>query len=670
MHTPNIASRMQLAAVLAIAAVAVAISMYSVFLVGPYNDNLTYFSLFRDNAYSLNRFGEPAWWLPHINFGHAGYVTGALGPSAQLSPAAMLFWIIAWVAGRLGIFISDFRLLYAAYAFVALPLLLVVCAWLATWRFSPALRVAATGLIAFSPIMVQNISDPGLIETAAYSLICYDALWRLIARPGRRALIWCLIAFSLLLHTLNFAFFFWGVPFLVMLAFAIAGPRSSRLLLKRVRLSKVQWTAAVLAMIVAVAPFFDMFWKFREFTKPGFSAGGYSVGSLVPGNPMGVLLVSTPGVNFLWNKYRPDFGEIVQFLPNALGPANALGYVYLGALILPLAIVGLWYGRLAARWRLGAIMLALVSVVMLSGFSPVYAMASLVVPILRMNNHYADALFPAGATLVLIFLACLGLERVFAGHKRAIRLAMIVLVFTSTLSAFFLIGLYSGSVLRWGTLFGFFLFMSATGFWALAKIRSRGAATDRLRWLIVYVLLVDPATVAFFHERAVLSRQFSEAKTALQQSTPDGLELTSAKATYTARSVLVRKGKDVMMLNQADMLSRLPEMAIDGGTARVTSRTFNHVSVVVNVPVQGNLFVRDTWDPYWSATVNQKPTEVNHALGIFKSIPVPAGKSTVDLSFRPVRLEIVLWLSYLTLLALVFALPFVRDDRFPASVTA
>lgn len=55
-----------------------------------FNDTLGSYGIFYDNLDSLNRFGEPAWWGPHIHWGTPTYFFGLLGIPNLGKPAFVL----------------------------------------------------------------------------------------------------------------------------------------------------------------------------------------------------------------------------------------------------------------------------------------------------------------------------------------------------------------------------------------------------------------------------------------------------------------------------------------------------------------------------------------------------------------------------------------------------
>lgn len=631
---------------------------------GLYNDNLTFFALFRDNAYSLNRFGEPAWWLPHINFGQPGYIATALGPHG-LTPGTLLFGFLVWALGAAGILISDFRHLYVAYAFVLLPTIFMGCLWVLSREFQNRFtRMLVFAMGAFSPILIQTVSDPGAVETAAYSLLCVASVLRYLRNGTERAFFTLVLAFSLLFHSMTYLFIFWGIPFFVMLCWAVFGTRSLRKLSLRAvgRESKLRIAIGIGAIIISMLPFLMVHIGARDFSNL-LVGGGYDVNELVAGNPLQLLLVSTPGVYFQWDFYRASAANpIVHFFPHPFGPSLAYGYAYMGVACLPLVLAGLVYGRRAISWRLGVIALALFSVVIMSGFSPFYALFALASRFMLANNHYSDGLFYSGAGFIPMFLAILGFDRIVNGHRPAARLALLTLIPTTVLSIAFLLYLNRDSAAQFGSVPGFALLtalVTAYGLYGAGHARTR-SSLRRYSWLLVSVILVDIATVGFWQIRTSINP--GTAVKHLLPTTSDSLEVLHRQATAGARNLLVRK-EHIPLLRGGVEMKPLVEVSGTSGSARVTGRTFNELTITTSAAEATTLLVRDAWDPFWKATVNGNPTAIQRS-GIFKGIAIPQGAAEIRLKYSPDGLKVILVLSYLTLIVVgVLATGWARDPR-------
>jgi hypothetical protein len=91
------------------------------------------------------------------------------------------------------------------------------------------------------------------------------------------------------------------------------------------------------------------------------------------------------------------------------------------------------------------------------------------------------------------------------------------------------------------------------------------------------------------------------------------------------------------------------------GTFRILSarQGVNSARVVVRASKPGWLVVPSMWDPGWSATVNGSATDVQRADYNEQAVAVPAGRSVVQLRYRPPGLEQGVVASGLSLLACI-----------------
>src|SRR5262245_62952281 len=139
-----------------------------------FNDTLGSYGLFSDQLDSLNRFGEPAWWAPHLNWGTPAYFFGLLGIPNLGKPAFVAMGSLAWFLGRLGVPLPLALPLYAVYLGVLVPFLLLLGFWLVArevLRSRTAIRYTLA-VAAFSPAVLLNVADPGVTENNAYGLMC------------------------------------------------------------------------------------------------------------------------------------------------------------------------------------------------------------------------------------------------------------------------------------------------------------------------------------------------------------------------------------------------------------------------------------------------------------------------------------------------------------------
>jgi hypothetical protein len=108
----------------------------------------------------------------------------------------------------------------------------------------------------------------------------------------------------------------------------------------------------------------------------------------------------------------------------------------------------------------------------------------------------------------------------------------------------------------------------------------------------------------------------------------------------------------------------LPRFGTPGAAGRVEARFgANQVTLLVEYRGPSDLLLRDGWAPGWTARLDGVPVALR-ARGRHRSVAVPAGRSRVDLSYRPPGLVTALAVSVLAL-ALALALGWPRRWRRP-----
>ena len=135
------------------------------------HDTHTFYNNFHNNLHSLNRFGEPAWWYPHVQHGFPGYFLSTLVNVNALAPPFVSYAIFFWACGFFGVTISDFFSLYVWHFLFVTPVIFSLSAWALSSQILTSVfaRYYACVLGAISPALLLNITDAGLIEITAYS---------------------------------------------------------------------------------------------------------------------------------------------------------------------------------------------------------------------------------------------------------------------------------------------------------------------------------------------------------------------------------------------------------------------------------------------------------------------------------------------------------------------
>ena len=680
---------------LGIAALSAAVTAGPFFASGRlHHDMLAAYSFFYDNLDSLNRFGEPALWAPHIQYGTPIYFYGLIGIPSLGKPAFVLIGSAAWLLGGLGIGLPFLLPLYIFHFGVLVPFLFVVGVWLVArqiLRSRTAIRYALIAA-AFSPGVLVNLTDPGNLENTAYGLFCAAAYLRFLARPDAKRFAALLATALLVGSAVNHPALVTSIPMLAALAVATAlTAATTRRALRALTPARV--AVALLLLAVTAAPSAVSYLQQHDaitYTEIGDLSYGY--GNLKAGNPLQYLLVSLPGVVFDWDAYRQPAGAPPSELGlRSLRWGEVMGENYLGLLTLPLALIGLVYGRKRVRAPLLVMLVLVAGVLALFAASPVLAPWLLAFPALRTNNHYSDLLHPGGGFLVMVFAAALGLE---AAERRPLVLRRAIQVFLAT-TPLALLGYW-----RWAEpppgLAGFAALMAV----AIAVVllwASRLPRRSRTRmlgsWLLALVVL-DVATVAFWYGRFVLheSTVVTDAKRGHTIGTLDAdarsiAELFPLKGTQALLDAGLALDRIPFLsgycrahlygdrVAEADLLRALdpaPDerslgLPAESATAPAlrsllaapsvehcafrfqASGTYNEIRLQVVAEQPGVVLIRDAWTPQWRATLAGRPAPVHRALGAFKAVVVPAGSSELRLRFAPRWIGAALLACYATL---------------------
>ena len=239
-----------------------------------------------------------------------------------------------------------------------------------------------------------------------------------------------------------------------------------------------------------------------EIVRESVGALEHSYASLKPGSPLEFLLASTPAIAFQWDRYEQD-----ATTPPAENRAMPLrwredaGYGYLGLLAVPLAAVGLLYGRRRLRLPLFLMLAFGSTVVVFSAYSPFFAPLLASVSPLRSYNHFGEVFYPGGGFLLLLFAAALGLEAV---ERRPAVFDRLLLLFgiASVASLLLLLGLGQ----RQQSLLGLGAVLIAA--FAIVLIWARRLPPrTRSRLLargVIVLTLVDVSTFAFWYARLTI----------------------------------------------------------------------------------------------------------------------------------------------------------------------
>jgi hypothetical protein len=661
-----------------------------------YHDNLLLFNLFRDNVQSVNQFGQFSWWFPGSQLGWPAYYYSILGVLPLTSPVLSLILGASWILGRMGIHFQSYLPIYMVYLCFLQPLVLTLGAFSFVRQFcrNRQCLLAVVILTAFSPGVVLNNTDPGLMEPTAYFLFFCAALLRFVKLQTRNSYLLLCAACMANALLLGFNFILWNVlaiPLYLILLFLFPAFHLRRLKQALQAVPAFYHALAVVLIIICAAPALVTYSQTGDLIRTKLGSGTtYKVEQLKPGNPIDFLAVSLPGFGMNWEDNDTKW---------TLGPAQAAtqyGFNYMGIPTLALGLFGLMCGRMSMRRRLLYVMIAFGCMVCMSGSSPFMATLLSIPSPLRSNDHYSDVLFRVGGFLFFIFGAVNALQALIYGGRstRTFFAAWYGGLLLVTMCVFIgMVGIKSAGNQNFG-------FFALAGLIYLVLFIALSRATTRrtinaLIGAVLLVLFVDLSTISYLYLRIYWPKASSPDETAalgdvgLKNMRPD--YYTETLISYTTLLDLLRAGINpgafpgMKAFSAAHAINSLEEerqllgppgsfdqynslgvQAADAadpalshflaaGTSATNvsldvtdfSRTYNQLHFGVNASDECLLFLRDAYSPYWNARVNGQPRPVYRALNNFKCVVIPRGTSTLDLDFSP---PLVKWLLPLSMI--------------------
>ena len=96
--------------------------------------------------------------------------------------------------------------------------------------------------------------------------------------------------------------------------------------------------------------------------------------------------------------------------------------------------------------------------------------------------------------------------------------------------------------------------------------------------------------------------------------------------------------------------------------ARIERYEPERVELYIDAPAAGILVLSDTDYPGWRAWVDDTPSEIWRANGLFRAVPVPSGSHRVVFEYAPASLRWGLWIT-VTCVAVALVVPLVATGR-------
>jgi hypothetical protein len=106
-------------------------------------------------------------------------------------------------------------------------------------------------------------------------------------------------------------------------------------------------------------------------------------------------------------------------------------------------------------------------------------------------------------------------------------------------------------------------------------------------------------------------------------------------------------GREVLLDDAPPAPARPPE---DAAHVAIAEDRPERIRLVVDAPRPGWVVLADAWAPGWRATVDGAPAAILRADGLFRAVPVPAGRHEVEMTYAPRGLRAGLGLGALGLL--------------------
>ena len=651
-----------------------------------YHDISSLFSFFRDNLNALNYFHEFAWWNPNLGTGFPVYYFSILGVNIT-HPLFAVLALLFWFLGLFQINISSFHTLYVIYCGFLVPLLFSVGALLlARQIFTKNLVISLVLiLVSFSPGMIYNLSDDGLVQTA-YSLF-FTAAFLNFLKKQNIINFWALILSALILAvSLNHLSLYWNIIFIPLFVIVCLATLPSSTSIKQI-IRSVPWKTWIIATILFFVCLSTAFFTYSQgsgIVRSTIGQRTYTYAQLRPGNPMEILAISTPAIGFEWTNDTWQW-QLFSYAQASLFGKGHVAYVYLGLLSLPLLIFGLVFSKSVWRIRLFILIVISSAVMVLSGYSPLFSSVLLWETPLRAVNHYSDTFFRLGLFLLIIFGMGLGAEVILEANK--FRRRLLILIFSAT--SIFSIGLFSvvyGNTAMSTLIFGFMLtmvlfYLIVFAWLGMAKNREQVSRTFALLLLLV---IIDISTVAFWHVRTFL---FDKGKSFKDEPTTSSIGLGSANpGSFIASTILELKSvrdlkeygydpasfprmalyavnsqswssdgldKSNPLVEFKDVFEKLISDQGPNGSVRIVNQTYNTLELTLFAPEESLFFWRDAFFPYWTATIDGKSVAISDRFG-FKGVLVPGGQSNIKFRFSPPLVPYTLVGSYLIIATVFF----------------
>jgi Bacterial membrane protein YfhO len=656
-----------------------------------YADNLSVYSIFRDNLHAANYYGEFLLWHPYAagGLGFPLYYFSILGLNYN-SPLFAVVRDAVWALGRVGWVIRDYTPFYIFYFSFLIPLLFEYSVLAVARQIFKSSRAIlwVVALTAFSPVVVFNLSDVSLLELTAYAFFFCAAFLAFVRTPRKHLFVlWVLSALALAM-ALNHPSLFWNAIF-VPLFMVVCLLVPDRFVSWRqcwsagAAIPLWAWFLAFLTVVLALLPAAASYMQGSEILRTKSGTQYYDLDFLKSGNPLELLAGGSAGIDFNWYDRQKDPFNVWH--PEAMRTGEGSAYVYTGLMTLPLALLGLVAGRRSWRQRFLVMLGALGLVVIMSAWSPLFKLILYALPPLRAVDHYSDMLVRSGGGVLMMIAAGVGVERLLSDRKRTWWWTLAALSLGCSIFSLSLTCAVAGVDKSFASpLFGLGIALTVICVlvWVTTALDKRPRVLRFAFGFLLVTGVADVSTVSFWHVRHVIWTKASSFP-ADKEPPVDRVVPSYDQRGWLANTIL--EMKDVRALRERNILfNQMPEFhlytaarlgdmtqpppgqpidyskeillagqylgderlqkfliqAVGGITqtsGQIVSMKRNYNSLECDVYANGDmlLFWRDTYSPYWKAWVDGKPATLYKAFNVFKAVLVPAGKSHASFQFQP-----------------------------------
>jgi hypothetical protein len=660
------------------------------------NDTAGFASYYVDMWRSLHQDGSIAWWWPGGEGGFPSYIYAAIGDINGKAPHFVFCSLIFYVAGLLHLKITSFMWCYTFYFSLIVPFCFTLAAYYAARQlfFNVWSRIYVVIAAAFSPAVLLSLTDIGLSEPTIYLLILVGASAAFLRKPAVSSFWLCVVAVVALGLTGGYTALISTALLLVALFLAVVLTLDSRqLLIEALRVpSTLDWIVALLIVLSSLVPGVIAVLDSRVLNRAG---DGLYFSDLLrqfpPGNPLEILFASVPSVNMNWIHN--------EFVPIPL-PTRAVSYEYINLLAVPLAIIGLLYGRKSYRIPLLLLAFVLPMVVVLNNGSPFTGMLLSLPSPFQTMRHLGDAYIRSGGFLPLIFAGAFGVEALALNHSEARRIAPWLVMAMTIVAVAASVANSADHAIFTGIPVGLLLTLGIC--MTISLIWLRDPETPGAVKILLVLAFVDGSTFAYWHVSRFLVLQYQEGKadtlpidhhvkgliqskqkSELIQRGVDLKQLPGPRLFYTVRPATEVTPADFQSANLSSAsslavsgdgagelkseLSTLSQGESGDGAVTVMDVGANRREYRVVSPRSGVLFVPTLDIKGWRATVNGHSERIVNALGAFMAVPVPAGPSVVTMDFQPRAFAAGLAFAYLAFM-IAIGLAFGMRAKFATTI--